>query len=172
VSEEPQPEFGPWGPPLRVKIEHAPVWLFALALKDHNPIYASEKAAKAAGFDAVPTTPTFNFVMTHGEAFPDIQPPGSTGSLFPPPAGDGNDLPADGVAETGLYLHGEQHFTYHRTPLVGDLLEARMRTSKPMPKESRRGTMQLTYMQTEWRDVTNDEPVVTSQIVSVYLPGG
>ena len=40
-------EWNAWGPPVRVEIEHAPVMLFARAVKDRSPIYASERAARA-----------------------------------------------------------------------------------------------------------------------------
>ena len=41
----------------------APVMLFARAVKDAGPIYASEQAARAAGFTRVPVPPTYTFVM-------------------------------------------------------------------------------------------------------------
>ena len=168
TSADPEPEFGEWGPPVRVRIDAAPVWLFARAVKDRNPVYASEQAAREAGFDAVPVPPTFTFAMTHGATFPDLQPEDGVGSLAPAGAG----LSADGTSESGLYLHGEQHFEYHRQPVVGDLLEGRMRVSKPFAKQGRRGKMQMTILQTSWCDVATGEPVVTEQIVSVFLPDG
>lgn len=164
---EASPEWGEWGPALRVRIDHAPVWTFARAVKDDNPVYASVEAATDAGFDAVPVPPTFTFVMAHSGAFPDLQRPEFTGRLMPEESG----LPSDGYSRTGLYLHGEQHFEYHRQPRVGDVLEGRMRVSKPMPKQSSRGTMEMTLIQTRWTDL-DGEPVVTEQIVSLFLPGG
>ena len=172
MANDPDLEFSDWGPPLRIEIDHAPVWLFAQSLLDDNPIWASPAAARAAGLPGIPTPPTFPFVMTHGAARPDLQPPGSVGVLMPAPLDGGFDLPADGMAEVGLFLHGEQQFEYHRTPLVGDVLEGRMRVSRPVSKPGRRGEMRLTYLETEWRDVTTGDPVVTSRIISVYLPGG
>ena len=168
ASTDPEPVFGEWGPPVRVRIDAAPVWLFARALKDRNPVYASEQAAHDAGFDAVPVPPTFTFVMTHGAAFPDLQPESGSGSLAPADSG----MPADGTSDSGLYLHGEQHFEYHRQPVVGDVLEGRMRVSKPFMKQGRRGEMQMTLLQTQWSDAASGDPVVTEQIVSVFLPGG
>ena len=55
-----------------MRIERGPVRLFARAVKDRNPLYASEQAARAAGFEAVPCPPTFTFVMAKafaGDAF-------------------------------------------------------------------------------------------------------
>ena len=166
MSTEPGPEteWNDWGPTVRVRVDAAPVMILARVLDDTNPVYASEAAAAAAGFDGVPTPPTFTFVMSHSGTFPDLQPTGEIASLFGGAAG------ADaGMSRRGLYLHGEQHFTYHRQPLVGDVLEGRMRVSKPVERQARRGPMEVTFFQTEWRD-PDGEPVVTEQIVSLFFP--
>lgn len=168
ATADSEPQFGDWGPPVRVRVDAAPVWLFARALKDHNPLYASDRAARAAGFAGVPVPPTFTFVMAHGAAFPDLQVEGSTGSLVPADSG----LPSDGTSDAGLYLHGEQRFEYHRQPVVGDVLEGRMRVSEPFVKQGRRGEMRMTILQTRWSDATTGDPVVTEEIVSVFLPDG
>src|SRR4051794_36835404 len=57
-------EWNDWGPPVRVKIEHGPVMLFARAVKDSSAIYASEQAASDAGFERVPVPPTYTFEMS------------------------------------------------------------------------------------------------------------
>jgi acyl dehydratase len=158
--------FGPWGAPVVVRIEPVPVALFARALKDRNPLYASPTAAAAAGLPGVVPPPTFTFVMSHGGALVDLQPVEGTGSLVPPDSG----LPADGTSDSGLYLHGEQRFEYHRMPVVGDVLEGRMRVSEPFVKRGRRGEMRMTVLETRWSDAATGVPVVTEQTVSVYLP--
>lgn len=165
MDDEPQVRWGAWGPRTRVRVDPATVWTFARALKDPNPLYASEAAARAAGFAGVPVPPTYTFVGAAFDAFPDVQPTG------PQPPAPPSHLPSDGYAPAGLYLHGEQHFTYHRWPVVGEVLESRRRTSEPVPKAGRRGTMELTYLETHWTDLEG-RPVVTERIVSVYLPGG
>jgi peroxisomal enoyl-CoA hydratase 2 len=160
-------EWNEWGPPVRVEIEHAPVMLFARAVKDRNNVYASERDARSAGFDRVPVPPTYTFVMASAGAFPDIQPEGGAGSMY---AGAGADAGAErAFARDGLFLHGEQHFTYHRTVAVGDVLEGRLRTSKPIARQARRGPMEVTYFQTRWTDLTG-EPVVDERIVSLFFP--
>ena len=160
-------EWNEWGPPVRVEIEHSPVMLFARAVKDAGPIYASEQAARAAGFTRVPVPPTYTFVMASAGAFPDIQPPGGSGSMY---ANTGADA-ASAFARDGLFLHGEQHFTYHRTVSVGDVLEGRLRTSKPVSRRARRGPMEVTYFQTSWTDL-HGAPVVDERIVSLFFPNG
>jgi acyl dehydratase len=158
-------EWNDWGPPVRVKIEHGPVMLFARAVKDSNDLYTSGAAAEGAGFPSVPVPPTYTFVMSSAGAFPDIQPEGGTGSMY---SSSGVDA-ASAFARDGLFLHGEQHFTYHRPVAVGDVLEGRMRTSKPIARESRRGPMEVTYFQTTWSDVDGN-PVVDERIVSLFFP--
>ena len=88
--------------------------------------------------------PTYTFVMSSAGAFPDLQPAGGTGSMY---ASSGADA-GERVRRDGLFLHGEQHFTYHRPVSVGDVLEGRMRTSKPIARQARRGPMEVTYFQT------------------------
>ena len=109
--------------------------------------------------------PTYTFVMASAGAFPDLQPAGGTGSMY---AASGADA-ASAFARDGLFLHGEQHFTYHRPVCVGDVLEGRMRTSKPIARQARRGPMEVTYFQTSWTDL-DGAPVVDERIVSLFFP--
>jgi peroxisomal enoyl-CoA hydratase 2 len=159
-------EWNAWGPAVRVRIEQSPVMLFARAVKDDNAVYASEQAAHGAGFDRVPVPPTYTFVMSSAGAFPDLQPEGGTGSMYATST-DGDA--ASAFARDGLFLHGEQHFEYHRPVCVGDVLEGRLRTSKPIPRQARRGPMEVTYFQTNWTG-TDGEPVVDERIVSLFFP--
>jgi len=158
-------QWNEWGPAVRVSIEHGPVMLFARAVKDDAAVYSSEQAARDAGFDRVPVPPTYTFVMASSGAFPDLQPIGGTGSMF---ASSGADA-GSAFARDGLFLHGEQHFTYHRPVCVGDVLEGRMRTSKPIARTARRGPMEVTYFQTTWTDLEG-RPVVDERIVSLFFP--
>ncbi len=160
-------EWNDWGPVVRVRVDHAPVALFARAVKDTNPVYRSEAAARAAGFDRVPVPPTFTFVMSDSGAYPDLQPEGGTGSMY---AASGDEA-GSAFARDGLFLHGEQHFTYHRPVGVGDVLEGRLRTSKPLARTARRGPMEVTWFQTRWTGA-GGEPVVDEQIVSLFFPNG
>ena len=52
---------------------------------------------------------------------------------------------------------------------VGDVLEGRLRTSKPIAREARRGPMEVTYFQTTWTDL-DGRPVVDERIVSLFFP--
>jgi hypothetical protein len=155
------PVWGEWGPAVRVRIDHAPVWAFARAVKDRSPVYANETEARAAGLGAIPAPPTYTFVMSAFGAFPDLQPPGGTGRMS---EGSIDDI----ALRPGLSLHGEQEFVYHRQPMVGDILEGRMRTCQPWRKPGRR-VMELALLETEWRDL-DGEPVVSETITAIYLP--
>jgi len=42
-------EWNEWGPAVRVRVDHAPVALFARAVKDTSAVYRSERAAREAG---------------------------------------------------------------------------------------------------------------------------
>ncbi len=155
-------EWGEWGPPKRVRIDLAPVAVFARAVKDDSVEYRSERAAAAARFSAVPVPPTFTFAVADSCSFADLQPEAPPGDR--PPAFSFADAPK------GLYLHGGQEFVYHRWPVVGDVLESRLRTSAPLVRSARRGPMHVTYMQTQWREVATGDVVVDELITSLFFP--
>lgn len=156
-------EWSDWGPTVRVRVDPAPVAVFARAVKDSSPVYRSEEVAHGAGFHRIPVPPTFTFVMVDSGAYPDLQPAGGTGSMY------GGGGAGEAFARDGLFLHGEQHFTYHRQVEVGDVLDGRLRISKAVARTARRGPMEVSWFQTEWTD-TAGAPVVTEQIVSLFFP--
>jgi acyl dehydratase len=161
-----EPVWSDWGPPLRVRLEAGAIGVFARALHDENPVFGSERAAReCGGFPTRPAPPTFTFAMAHSGAHSDLQPAEGRGRLGPP---DGLATD-DGYSRDGLYLHGEQHFTYHRQPLAGDVLEGRMRISEATAKAGSRGRMEVTFMDTEWRDL-DGAAVVSERIVSIFIP--
>jgi hypothetical protein len=162
VSDVPELQWNEWSAPSRAKIERTGVHLFTKAFRDANPVYHSEALAQEAGFGDVPCPPTYTFVITHGGGWPDLQPEA------PKVAIEENATLKLNEAK-GLFLHGEQHFTYHRTPVVGEVLQARRRTAEPYEKASRRGTMQVTHYETEWADLDGN-PVVTETIVGLFIP--
>ena len=158
-----EPIWGEWGPPVRVRVDGPTVWTFARAVKDLSALYCSESAARASGFDGLPTPPTFTFAMAAFGAWPDLQPPGGSGRLF----GVTSDA-GDVTSRPGLSLHGEQEFVYHRHPVAGEVLEGRMRTSEPWMKDGRRA-MELRLLETRWTDVDGSR-VIDETITAIYLP--
>jgi acyl dehydratase len=143
-------------PAQRVVIERGPVWFFARAVTDDNPVYRDPAAARAAGFDSIPCPPTFPFAWAHMGAFPEIQ-PDNTG--VPNPMVEVmNQL----RSTPGLILHGEQEFVYHRTPQVGDDLVSEGRIADIYQRESKGRTMTFIVTETTWKDARTGEPVVTA----------
>ena len=53
--------------------------LFAAAVGSTSPIYHDLEAAKAAGFDAIPSPPTWPFAMEFSGKFAEIQPEDDAG---------------------------------------------------------------------------------------------
>lgn len=145
-----------------VVIERGPVALFARAIFDEDPIYQTPRAAKAAGFEAIPAPPTFPFVMSHWGSFPEDQPADAAeltsiialvGPLLPP---------------GGLILHGEQSFHYARPVRVGDRLSAVGTVADAYEKKSGDKTMYFIVVETIWRDVASDEFVCSSRFNVIY----
>jgi hypothetical protein len=58
----------------KVVVERGPVSLFAAAVGSTSPIYHDLEAAQAAGFDSIPSPPTWPFVMEFSGKFAEIQP--------------------------------------------------------------------------------------------------
>ncbi|MBW3665701.1 MAG: MaoC family dehydratase N-terminal domain-containing protein [Actinobacteria bacterium] len=142
-------------PPQTVVVERGPVAAFAEAVTDDDPVFRDPGAAAEAGFDAIPTPPTWPMAMHHWGAFPELQ-PDDAGGEHPMWAIIG-ELTADG----GLILHGEEEFVYHRPVLVGDVLTSSGRVSEIYTKDgSGGGTMTFVVTETDWRD-EDGEPVVT-----------
>jgi hypothetical protein len=131
-----------------VQIERGPVKVFAAAVKDDSSGY---------GEDGVPVPPTFPFAMTYW---------GSTGQ------GGAAGLPIEKLRGPGrMLLHGEQEFEYHRWPKVGDVLEGTARVADVYEKEGGSGTMEFYITETEWKDASSGEPVVTARFtLAVRIP--
>ncbi|HVY85896.1 MAG TPA: MaoC family dehydratase N-terminal domain-containing protein [Caulobacterales bacterium] len=85
-----------------VQVERGQARLFCKAIGETNPIYIDESAARAAGYEGLPTPPTFAFAL----------------NMLAEPAN------ANFFAELGVnyarVLHGEQGFEYHAPIMVGD----------------------------------------------------
>jgi acyl dehydratase len=132
----------------RFPVEESLIRIFAQAIADPNPVYVDNDAALAAGFPALIAPPTFVEASRH---FDPDGPSRLTGAAD-----------ADGTA-----LHAEQHYEYHRTLCVGDVLTATVTPGKSWQKEGRRsGTLHFVESVTEYRD-QHGELVVTSRMVGV-----
>lgn len=148
-------------PTQKVVVERGPVSNFATAVTDPNPIFHDATAAAAAGFESLPTPPTFNFVMHTFGAFPELQ----------PSAGDDPNPVTSIIAELmrggGMILHGEQSFDYHRPVMVGDELTGTGSIKDVYVKEAGGKTMTFVVSETAWSDAAGD-PVCTSTMTLIH----
>ena len=142
----------------KVTVERGPVSTFAAAVGDTNPIYRDRRVAQAAGFEDLPAPPTFTFAAGFWGAFAEDQPEDPTGGTNPMHSVMGA-LHAQGA----LVLHGEQEFTYHRTPVVGDVLLGKGEVLDVYEKDTDAATMTFIVIRTEWTDAESGAPVVTEQ---------
>lgn len=142
----------------KVTVERGPVSTFAAAVGDTNPIYRDRRVAQAAGFEDLPAPPTFTFAAGFWGAFAEDQPEDPTGGTNPMHSVMGA-LHAQGA----LVLHGEQEFTYHRTPVVGDVLLGAGKVMDVYEKDTDAATMTFIVIRTEWTDAESGAPVVTEQ---------
>jgi acyl dehydratase len=142
-----------------VTVERGPVAKFAEAVHDDSPVYVSDDAARAAGFDAVPAPPTYAFsAMQYWGKFPEGQPPDPTGGKNPM-----MEIIGTLMSQGGIVLHGEQEFLYHRPIVVGDVLHNEGRVVDYYTKESKGSTMTFIVVEDVYRDEAG-EPVLTSRM--------
>ena len=144
-----------------VAIERGPVSVFAKAVKDQSPIYQDPRAAAEAGFEAVPVPPTFPFAMPYWGAYPELQ-------ADLEPVKDNPLWKVMGKLGPGLILHGEQEFEYHRTVVVGDLLQGEDVLADVYERETESAVMTFMVTETLWKDARTGEPVVTARFNLVH----
>lgn len=162
-----------------VTIDRAPVQNLAAVLDDDSPLYRDSRAAQQAGFADVPAPPTFPFVMLHWGTRDELL---DEYGIDPVPSN-----PFTGVADQlghvgivmaqmmtelgpGVVLHAEQHFEYHRTPVVGDVLRGTSEIVDVHTKPSHRGVLTFVVIETVWNDVTTSTAVVTTRFTAVHQP--
>ena len=133
---------------VRFALEAGKIHEFTAAIHDYNPLYRDPEAAADEGFAAIPAPPTFTVASNH---FPDqaLERQGGILGVL------GLDLPR--------VLGGEQSWTYHRTPIAGDVLEGDIRVAAIERKPGRQGG-EMTFVTTEivFKD-QQGEPVVTQR---------
>lgn len=149
-------------PPQFVVVERGPVDNFASAIGDEDPVLRDAEAARAAGHDAIPTPPTYPFVMHTFGAFRELQPEGADADS-PVTAAIGALM-----SEGGLLLHGEQEFTYDRPVRVGDRLRGTGEIEDVYVKESGDKVMTFVVARTDWADDETGEPVCSSRMTLIH----
>jgi len=151
--------------PSTIVIERGPTSNFAKAVLDENPIFADPTAAKAAGFDNIPTPPTFGFAFAHWGQYPELQ-PGGADEGSPVMQVIGNLMKTG-----GMILHGEQAFTYHAPVVVGDTLNGTGKISDIYEKTSSNGkVMTFISSENEYRN-QRGELVLTTVMTLIHRAG-
>jgi hypothetical protein len=180
----------------RFPIEAGHVLLFARSIGDPNPVYADPDSPEAQAVDGVLAPPTFvqasaqfnpdyplrprigqpwfgsgreptgrvgRATRSNGEARSGSGAGGGSGGAGGSSGSGGGNSGGGG----GSGLHAEQHYEYHRTPRVGDVLTATTRPGERWEKAGRRGGKLLFAESiTEFRD-EDGELVVTARAVTV-----
>jgi hypothetical protein len=167
----------------RFPVEASHVMMFARAIADPNPVYSDPEYAANTEVGGIIAPPTF--AQASAQFDPDYflrpkigQPwfgsgreatglqraaSGASGS-------GGSGAGGSGSGGGGGGLHAEQHFEYHRTPRVGDVLSVTTRPGERWEKQGRSGTLKFSETVTEYRD-QNGDLVVTARSVGVQTAG-
>lgn len=146
-----------------ITIERGPVSAFAAAVTDSNPIYRDTRAAKAAGFDAIPTPPTYFFsAAAQFGAFAEDQPPGAVPGRNPL-----TEVIGALMANGGMVLHGEEEFVYHAPVLVGDRVTSEGKVVDLYEKRSGERTMTFLVTENEYRN-QRGELVLTARMNLIH----
>ncbi|MCB1693638.1 MAG: MaoC family dehydratase N-terminal domain-containing protein [Pseudomonadales bacterium] len=150
-------------------IEAGHIMMFARSVGDANNIYYDEDYAKTTEPGAIIAPPTF--VQASAQFDPDYFLRPKIGQEWfgsaKGPTGITQRSGGGGGGGGGGGLHAEQHYVYHRTPTVGDVLTATTKPGKSWEKEGRRGgKLMFSESVTEYRD-QKGELVVTATSVGV-----
>lgn len=149
-------------------IEGSHVMMFARSIGDGNNIYYDEEYAKTTEAGTVIAPPTF--AQSSAQFDPDYFLRPKIGEEWfgsaKGPTGITKKKEGGGGGGSGG-LHAEQHYVYHKTLKVGDVLTAEVKPGKTWEKEGRRGGKLLfSESVTEYRD-QDGELIVTATGVGV-----
>jgi acyl dehydratase len=147
-------------PHVRLHVELGMVQAFARAVHEVSPVWFDERAARAAGFPAVPAVPAFVFSIPYLAAArrPEGAPAGDTPDEISP-------LLALLAGPRGITLHADQAFTYERPVFVGDTLGG----AEVVVDVDRAGSehpLWLVRTRTVWTDATGALVVTSDKTVA------
>ena len=121
-------------------VERGKVREFALAVGEDNPVLLDPQEARRQGFPDILAPPTFSVTQIWQVSREERE------------ARLGANLDYERV------LHGEQEFVYRRLPVAGEVLRGRMRISKDLTKEGRRGgSMRFVTYESTFTDADGEE---------------
>lgn len=131
-------------PPFTIEFERNKIHELALAIGDSNPIYHSQEAAQAAGYQDIPLSPTAPTIFSFW----------------------GNPQSGEHLASVGInvmrILHGEEDYEYLAPVYPGDVLTG---TTTIVEGKSRR-TMDIVTTETIYTNQHN-QPVVKARTTIV-----
>jgi len=136
-------------PPFTVRVEHGKVREYAEAIRDDNPLYRDEEAARRSPFGGIIAPPTFarNF-WWEGTAVQD-------------------DLGFD----PRYRIHGEQEFEYHQPIKAGDVLTGQIRVVDVYEKAGKRGgKMTFGVIETTYRNARGETALVARRTIIETTP--
>lgn len=126
-------------PPFTVRVEFGKIREFAEALRDDNPLYRDEEAARRSPFGGILAPPTLsrNFWW------------------------EGTQVHQDLGFDWRYVVHGEQEFEYHRPIKAGDVLTAQMKIAELYEKAGKRGgTMRFAVIETKYSNADGETLLV------------
>ena len=163
----------------RFPVEAGHILMFARSIGDPNPIYADAEYAAGTEVGGIVAPPTFAQASAQFDddyvLRPKIGQPwfgsGRTASGGAPGFAAGSGDEDEGARRSsGVGLHAEQHFEYHRTLRAGDVLTATTRPGERWEKQGRSGRLVFSENITEYRD-QHGALVVTARGVGVATEG-
>ncbi|MGH7967016.1 MAG: MaoC family dehydratase N-terminal domain-containing protein [Candidatus Binatia bacterium] len=133
-------DIGKVGKPITIRIEAGKIREFAKSVKDPNPLYSDENAAKVELGGVMPP-PTFLMTVDHWD--------------------DGTSRPRINIDLPRL-LHGEQEFEYLKPIYAGDVLTAVSTVTNVFEKSGGRGgTMTFTILDTEFTNQQGEKVAIS-----------
>lgn len=126
-------------PPFTVRVEHGKIREYAEAIRDDNPLYRDEEAARRSPFGGIIAPPTFsrNFWW------------------------EGTRVQEDLGFDPRYRIHGEQEFEYHRPIVAGEVLTGQIRIADVYEKAGKRGgKMTFAVIETTYTNAKGEKVVV------------
>jgi acyl dehydratase len=131
-------------PPFTVRVEHGKIREYAEAIRDANPLYRDEEAARRSPFGGIIAPPTFarNFWW------------------------EGTVVQDDLGFDPRYRIHGEQEFEYHRPIKAGDVLTGQITVRDVYEKAGKRGgKMTFGVIETTYRNAQGETVLVARRTI-------
>lgn len=126
-------------PPFTVRVEHGKIREFAEAIRDDNPLYRDEEAARRSPFGGI------------------IAPPTLTRNWW----WEGTQAHTDLGFDWRYNLHGEQEFEYFQPIRAGDVLTGQLKITEMYEKTGKRGgKMTFAVLETTYKNAKGETVLI------------